>query len=27
MFAAGILLLISLVAQHWVKRPREAGHS
>jgi cobalt/nickel transport system permease protein len=26
MFAAGILLLISLVAQHWVKRPREAGH-
>jgi cobalt/nickel transport system permease protein len=27
MFAGGILLMVSLVAQHWVKRPREAGHS
>jgi cobalt/nickel transport system permease protein len=27
MFAVGILLLASLVAQHWVQRRRELGHS
>jgi cobalt/nickel transport system permease protein len=27
MFAVGILLLVSLMTQHWVERRREAGHS
>jgi cobalt/nickel transport system permease protein len=27
MFAVGILLLVSLVAQQWIQRRREVGHS